>query len=79
MEVMRKNMLINLTLEEIKEITGRVKATAQIRWLRQHGFTVLPRADGRPLVSRAHFEAKMGGGLSLTKPQVFEPDYRTLR
>lgn len=72
-------MVINLTFEEIREITGRVKATAQIRWLRQHGFTVLPRADGKPLVSRAHFEAKMGGHLSQSKPQVYEPDYSTLR
>lgn len=72
-------MLINLTSDELKAITGRVKASAQIRWLRQHGFTVIPRADGKPLVSRAHFEAKMGGGLSQTKPVMVQPDYSSLR
>ena len=36
---------INLTFEEIKEITGRCKPSAQIRWLQTMGFTVLRRAD----------------------------------
>ncbi len=49
-------MLITLTYKELKAITGRVKSSAQIKWLRKHGFTVLPRADGKPLVSRNHFE-----------------------
>lgn len=69
---------IYLTIEELKEITGRVKASAQIKWLRSQGFTVLPRADGRPLVSRNHFETMMGGQHYLTKVQVYEPDFSTL-
>lgn len=66
---------INLTSDELKEITGRQKATAQLRWLRRNGFTALLRADGIPLVSRAHFEAKMGGYLPRSKPQNFEPNF----
>lgn len=66
---------IYLTIEEVKGITGRVKASAQIRWLRQQGFTVLQRADGVPLISRAHFESKMGGLLGLSKSKEYEPNY----
>ena len=69
---------IYLTIEELKEITGRVKASAQIRWLRSQGFTVLPRADGRPLVSRNHFEAMMGGQHYQSKAEVHEPDFSAL-
>lgn len=69
---------IYLTIEELKEITGRVMASAQIRWLRSQGFTVLARADGRPLVSRNHFEAMMGGQHYQSKAQVHEPDFSTL-
>ncbi|MBL4573846.1 MAG: DUF4224 domain-containing protein [Gammaproteobacteria bacterium] len=69
---------INLTSDELKEVTGRQKSTAQLRWLRRNGFTALLRADGIPLVSRAHFEAKMGGYLPGTKPQNFEPNYGAL-
>ncbi len=66
---------IYLTIEELREVTGRVKASAQIRWLRSQGFTVLARADGRPLVSRSHFEAMMGGQHYQSKSPVYEPDF----
>lgn len=67
-----------LTVQELTEITGRIKSSAQVRWLRQHGFTVVQRADGRPIVSRAHFQAKMDGILPGTKPQHYEPNFGTL-
>jgi uncharacterized protein DUF4224 len=66
---------IYLTFEELKEITGRVKSSAQIRYLRSQGFTVIPRADGSPLISRTHFEVMMGGSHYSSKPQNFEPDF----
>lgn len=69
---------INLTVQELIEITGRVKASAQLRWLRQNGFTALLRADGRPLVSRSHFQAKMDGLAPGTKPKVYQPDFGAL-
>ena len=69
---------IYLTIEELKEITGRVKASAQIRYLRSQGFTVIPRADGRPLVSRNHFEAMMGGQHYQSKAEIHEPDFSSL-
>ena len=72
-------MLLYLTINEIKVITGRVKASAQIKWLRSHGFTVLPRADGKHLVSRTHFEAKMNGYLPGIGTKPIEPDYSSLK
>lgn len=71
-------MKINLTKDELIEITGRVKATAQIKWLRQNGFTVLQRADGLPLISRTHFELKMGGVPGRSKSSDWKPNLEAL-
>lgn len=69
---------INLTREELRSITGRVKPAAQIRWLQRMGFVVLQRADGQPLVSRAHFEARMGGTDTRANTQTLEPNFGAL-
>jgi hypothetical protein len=69
---------IYLTEEELKGISGYSIQSAQFKWLRQNGFTTLKRADGKPLVSRAHFEAKMGGLLSSSKPKNHEPNFGAL-
>jgi len=69
---------LSLTKTELIEITGREKPSAQIKWLRSKGFTVLLRADGSPLLSRTHFEAMMGGQHYQSKAQVHEPDFSTL-
>ena len=66
---------IHLKTEELREITGKVKPSAQVRVLRALGLTVKIRPDGRPLVSRAHFEAVMGGFLFPTKTRTVEPDF----
>ena len=66
---------INLTRKELQEVTGRKKASAQIKWLQRQGFTVMPRADGTPLVSRIHFEAVMGGKLYQSKTDEIQPDF----
>ncbi len=72
-------MLITLTYHELKAITGRVKASAQIKWLRRNGFTVLPRADGKPLVSRNHFETIMNGHIPISRSKHIEPDFSSLK
>ena len=69
---------ISLTKNELIEITGREKPSAQIKWLRSQGFTVITRADGRPFVSRNHFEAIMGGHHYNSKAEAYEPDFSTL-
>jgi hypothetical protein len=65
---------INLTIEEIQQVTGRVKPCAQLRWFKQNGFTAKVRADGRPLVSRAHFESMMGGNTAASTQTDYELD-----
>jgi hypothetical protein len=70
---------IYLTSEELQAITGRVRPSAQVKWFRANGFTVLERADGMPLVSRAHFELVMGGVESHEgRNREVEPDYDSL-
>jgi hypothetical protein len=49
-----------LTREEIEALTGRIRPSAQIRWLRQNGLETLRRADGQPLVLRAALIRKLG-------------------
>jgi len=66
---------ICLSVEELQDVTGRVKASAQARWLRHHGFTFKLRADGMPLVSRNHFEAIMSGLGRPTKTPDVQPDF----
>lgn len=65
---------INLTPEEVKSITGFIKFSAQIRWLRANGFIVLERADGKPVISRSHFELKMGGIFGQSKQKEHQPN-----
>ena len=69
---------VYLTDRELEAITGRRRSSAQLRWLRANGFLCIRRGDGRPLVSRSHFEAVMGGisrSLMATTP---EPDFDSL-
>ena len=46
---------INLTKNEIKEITNATRPTTQLTRLRQMGFTAIRRPDGFPLVARDNF------------------------
>ena len=70
---------IYLTAEELKGITGYVTAAAQIRWLRLNRFFYVVRADGKPLVSRDHFQLRMGGLITPEQINAFEPDFRSLQ
>ncbi len=50
-----------LTQSELREITGYVKPSLQCRWLARNGYSFDVRADGRPAVSRAHYESRQAG------------------
>jgi hypothetical protein len=50
-----------LTEQDIKELTGRQRPTAQVRWLKAHGWPFEVDADGRPKVLRAVSVARLGG------------------
>ena len=46
-----------LTAEQIAQLTGYQKPALQRQWLAQNRYSFDVRADGRPMVSRAHYEA----------------------
>lgn len=55
-------MTPHLTDAEIADICAPLKTgAAQCRFLQRLGFLVKVKPNGRPLVSRAHFDAVMGG------------------
>lgn len=69
-----------LSYAELVELTGLKRYKAQLNWLRREGFVVKTRANGMPVVSRAHFLSMMGcslpGVVSPTSNQ--EPDFTSL-
>lgn len=61
---------LHLTAEEIKAITGRVKYKCQIRHFREVlQIEAVPDADGRPIVLRAAYEARMGAPIHSQTPR----------
>lgn len=55
-------MTPHLTDTEINAICdGLTQPAAMIRYLREAGFTVLVKPNGRPLISREHFHTIMAG------------------
>lgn len=69
-----------LTDTEINAICdGLTQPHAMVRFLKKAGFTVLVKPNGRPLVSRANFEAITGGNAianptAAAKPTAREPN-----
>jgi len=70
---------LNLTPEEIFEITGAIRHKTQVSRLRAMGFVVAVRADGAPIVSRQHYQLKMGGLDGKTTQEERGPNFDALR
>jgi hypothetical protein len=51
-----------LPQSDIKELTGFVRASAQVRWLRDHGWKFTVNGLGSPVVALAEFNRHMVGG-----------------
>ena len=49
-----------LTNKQIKQLTGYQKPALQRQWLVDNGYSFDVRADGRPVVSQAHYESRHG-------------------
>lgn len=60
-----------LTPLEIRDLTGRSQAAAQIRWLSTRKWTYEVGGDGLPKVSVAHFERRMGALEDPAQPSPF--------
>ena len=54
------SLSINLTTEELVEITGKIRHSAQFRVLSQMGIPVKKRSDGIPVVCRHTYMRHMG-------------------
>lgn len=50
-----------LTTEEVADLSGYQKPSAQARWLKQNNFPFVVGGDGRPKVLRQVVETRLGG------------------
>ena len=50
-----------LSANEMRELTGYLRAHDQVKWLRQRGWVFDQDARGAPKVAREHFLRQMGG------------------
>lgn len=64
-----------LTAEELKELTGRKRWSAQARALARMGIPFQPSAQGRPLVERSRVLTEQ----TAPKTRRAEPDWSALR
>lgn len=67
-----------LSQEDIAALTGYSRPSAQVRWLRQHGWRFSVNALGKPAVAVAEFNRRMVGGSSTMKHQE-EPNWEAIR
>ena len=49
-----------LTADDIQQLTGYKLPGCQRRWLAENGYSFDVRADGKPIVSKAHYESRHG-------------------
>ena len=75
-----KTELLNLTPEEIIEITGKYRPSAQFRVLNEMGIPVKKRLDGKPIVCRQTYMRLMGA-FEYTSNTIHkeEPDFSSFR
>lgn len=59
-----------LTSTELAELTGYTVPAYQRRWLAKHGYPHEIAANGRPVVSRAYVDARLGGKIAATQKSV---------
>lgn len=51
-----------LAPSDIKDLTGYRRGSAQVRWLREHGWRFTVNGLGEPVVALAEFNRRMVGG-----------------
>ena len=59
-----------LSRQDIKDLTGYVRASAQIRWLRTHGWRFTVNALGHPTVFVAEAIRHQVGGRTAQKQEL---------
>jgi hypothetical protein len=51
---------INLTPDELQDVTGRKQPTRQIKWLSENGWQFHVGGDGLPKVDREYYRERVG-------------------
>jgi hypothetical protein len=59
-----------MTPEEVADLTGYTKASAQIKWLQAEKYGFAIGGDGRPKVLRAVVVGRLGGVQSRKGPEL---------
>ncbi|WP_112485970.1 DUF4224 domain-containing protein [Thiomonas sp. X19] len=67
-----------LTTAELRELTGRMRPSAQIRALRSMGIPHRVRPDGTPTVTRSFVEADLGATISQRRQAELEPAWENI-
>jgi len=62
---------------DVQSLTGYRRPSAQIRWLRRHGWRFVVNALGKPAIAVAEFNRRMVGGVQRTFA-IQEPDWDVL-
>ena len=60
-----------LTASDRQQLTGYQRASAQVRWLKRHGWRFTVNALGEPVVALAEFNRHMVGGRAASQ----QPDF----
>lgn len=63
-----------LTADELRTLTGYRRHSAQVRWLRRHGYRFTVNGLGAPVVALAEVNRHMVGG----RAPVMEPNFGAL-
>lgn len=68
--------LMFLTPADIERLTGKRRPSAQVRWLRKHGYRLTVNGLGEPIVAVAEANRKLVGGVAAQHEQ---PNWNALR
>jgi hypothetical protein len=61
-----------LTATELKSLTGYIRPSAQVRWLRRHGYKFTMNGLGEPVVAVAEMNRHLVGGRAARQEPNFE-------
>lgn len=61
--------------DDLKQLTGYSRASAQVRWLRRNGWRFTVNALGYPVVAIAEFNRKLVGGKASKEIQALDLEH----
>ena len=61
-----------LNSSDLQDLTGYIRPSAQVRWLRRHGWRFTVNALGEPVVALAEFNRHLVGGRAVKQEPNFE-------